>query len=263
MITDRCQPGVKGVCMELKSLILGLVFTMSVFALKGGVGLHYFLMRERRWRKNLLFLFFYNILYFFVFMLSGLVVKRIDIVRYFEIFQGFLKSGMFIHVLMAIGLVVWGIILLKNKDRSERGSLGWMALVIPCPVCVTVIFVSSAFLLFCFPDAWFVAVLLGYLGFTAMVMITVIGMTLWGAGSDSSPESILGGAMLTIAGYFFLSVIIMPQFSDIDAVYRLASYQGEKQTANTKGIIFFYSAMAVLFFTGFWAMRKRIRRSLF
>ena len=161
---------------------------------------------------------------------------------------------------MAGGLIIWGIVLLKREDRPDRKSFAWVALIIPCPVCVTVIFFSTAFLLSYFPDSGYMAVFVAYLGFMAIVIITVISMTLWGTRSGSTPESTLGAAMLIIAIYFFLSVIIMPQFGDMDKIYRLAAYQGEKQTMNTRDILLLYSIMAAVFTTGFWAMRRKIRR---
>jgi len=50
----------------------------------------------------------------------------------------------------------------------------------------------------------------------------------------------------------------MPQFEDMDRIYRLAAYQGEKQTVNIRDILLLYSMMAVLFTTGFWNMRRKI-----
>ena len=246
--------------MELKSLFLGLTFTIGIFALKSGVGLHYFLNQKRKLKAKLFFLSLYGLVYLLIFMLSSYILQRINIIHYFEIVQNFLKSGMFIHILMAGGLIIWGIVLLKREDRPDRKSLAWVALIIPCPVCVTVIFFSAAFLLSYFPDSGYMAVFVAYLGFMAIVIITVISMTLWGTRSGSTPESTLGAAMLIIAIYFFLSVIIMPQFGDMDKIYRLAAYQGEKQTMNTRDILLLYSIMAAVFTTGFWAMRRKIRR---
>ena len=246
--------------MELKSLLLGLSFTIGIFALKSGAGLHYFISRKRGMKTKILFLLLYGLVYFLIFMLSSLLLKRIDIIRYFDIIQAFLRSGMFIHVLMAGGLFVWGIVLLKGKDRRDK-SLGWAVLVIPCPVCITVIFLSAAFLISMFPDSGHKAVLVAYLGFMAVVIITIIGMTLLSAKTDSTAESILGAAMLIMAVYFLLSVIIMPQFGDIDNIYGLAAYRGEKQVVISRHSLFLYSSMLVLFLSGYWAMKKKIKRS--
>ena len=246
--------------MELKSLFLGLTFTIGIFALKNGIGLHYFLIQRRKLKTKLLFVFFYCLVYLLIFILSSHILQRIDIIHYFEIVQNFLKSGMFIHILMAAGLIIWGVVLLKGKESQDKKSFGWLALIIPCPVCITVIFFSTAFLISYFPNFGCMAVLGACLGFMVIVIITLISMALLGTRTDSTPESILGAAMLTIAAYFFLSVIVMPQFRDMGEIYRLAAYQGEKQIVSPQDALFLYFTMAALFTTGFLAMRRKIRK---
>jgi len=246
--------------MEFKSLFLGITFTIGVFALKSGVGLHYFLIKRKEVKTKLFFLMLFSLVYFLIFALSFYILQEIDIVQYFDRVQDFLKSGMFIHILMAGGLVIWAIALLSRRDRVEKRSFGWVALVVPCPLCITVIFFSMAFLLSFFPHSGHMAVVAAYAGFMAIVIVTIVTMTLWENISGSAPESNLGAAMLIIAAYFLLSVIIMPQFGDIDRIYRLAAYQGEKEIMNTRDILMLYSIMASLFATGFTAMRRKIRR---
>jgi fumarate reductase subunit D len=104
------------------------------------------------------------------------------------------------------------------------------------------------------------AVLEAYLGFMVIVIITLISMALLGTRTDSTSESILGAAMLIIAAYFFLSVIMMPQFGDMGEIYRLATYQGEKQIVSPQDALFLCFTMAALFTTGFLAMRRKIRK---
>lgn len=246
--------------MELKSLFLGLTFTISIFALKSGVGLHYFVTRKRKLKTKILFLCLYGLVYLLIFMLSSHILKRINIIEYFELVQSFLKSGMFIHIVMAGGLIIWGVVLLKGKESQSKRSFGWLALIIPCPVCITVIFFSTAFLISYFPNSGCMVVLGAYVGFMVIVIITVISMALLGTKTDSTPESILGAAMLIIAAYFFLSVIMMPQFGDMGEIYRLAAYQREKQIVSPQDALFLYFTMAALFTTGFLAMRRKIRK---
>lgn len=246
--------------MELKSLFLGLTFTIGIFAIKNGIGLHYFLNQKRKLKTKLLFVFLYCLVYLLIFILSSYILQRINIIHYFEIVQNFLKSGMFIHILMAGGLVIWGVVLLKGKESQDKKSFGWLALIIPCPVCITVIFFSTAFLISYFPNFGCMAVLGAYLGFMVIVIITLISMALLGTRTDSTPESILGAAMLIIAAYFFLSIIIMPQFSDLSKIYRLATYHSGAESINARDILLLYSVMAIFSATGFWAMRRKIRR---
>ena len=246
--------------MELKSLFLGLVLTIGVFAIKSGIGLYYFLIQRRKLISKPIFLSLYGLVYLLIFVLSSHILKKINIIHYFEIVQGFLESGMFIHILMAGGLIIWGIVLLKRENRPGKGSFAWLALIIPCPVCIMVIFFSAAFLLSCFPDSGYPVVLGAYLLFMAIVITTLISMKLWSIRSSLASESTLGAAMLIIAVYFFLSVIIMPQFSDLSKIYRLAAYHSGAESINARDILLLYSVMATLFSAGFWAMRRKIRR---
>jgi predicted transporter len=247
--------------MELKSLVIGIAFTLGIFALKSGVGLQYYFVQKRKIKTRLLLFFMCAVAYLFIFLLCALIIQKDDMVSRFARGQSLVKSGMLIHILMAGGLVIWGIMLLKRKESSSKATCGWLALVIPCPVCITVIFFSTAFLLSRFPHSGYMAVSAAYLGFMTIVVITVTGMLMWRSMSGSTPESTLGTAMLIIAAYFFLSVIIIPQFGDIDRLYRLAAYQNEKQIINIRDTLFLYSAMAVLFITGCWTMKRKIKNT--
>ena len=246
--------------MELKSLIIGIGFTLGIFAVKSGVGLQYYFVQKRKVKTRLLLFIMYAAAYLFIFLLCALIIQKGDMISRFAKVQSLVKSGMLIHVLMAWGLAIWGIMLLKRKESSSKTTYGWLALVIPCPVCITVIFFSTAFLFSWFPYSGYMAVSVAYLGFMAIAVITVTGMLMWRSMSVSTPESTLGAAMLIIAAYFFLSVIIMPRFGDIDRLYRLAAYQSEKQTINIKDALFLYSVMAALFTTGCWIMKKKIKK---
>jgi len=248
--------------MELKSLFIGIIFAIGIFALKNGVGLHYLMMRKGGKIRNLVFFSLFGLVYLLLFMVCSHILQHIDILAHFDRLQTFMKSGMLIHMLMAGGFIVWGLTLLKQGRKSKNPSYGWLALVIPCPVCITVVFLSSAFLMSYFPDSGQIAVFSAYLSFMGIVILTVTGMSLWGIKSDSTPESDMGAAMLIIAAYFILSVLIMPQFGDVDKIYRIAAYKGEKQTANPQELFRVYSIMAVLFTAGFLNMLRKVKRRI-
>lgn len=246
--------------MELKSLFLGIFFSIGIFAVKSGVGLHYFLVQKRVLKKKPVLILLYCGLYFFIFQLCFHILKEIDVIRYFESMQNVLKSGMFVHILMAGLMGIWGVSLLKRKEDSKKNSFAWLAMVIPCPVCMTVIFFSIAFLLNYFPDSGDRAVYSVYTGFIGINLLTVILMRLWGTRSGATPEAILGAAMLIIAVYFILSVVIMPQFGDLDKIYRLAIYSGEKKMMDVSHLISLSAILSTSFVFGFLAMKIKIRR---
>jgi predicted transporter len=247
--------------MELKSLLIGLTFTIGIFALKSGVGLHYFLSRERELKFKLLFFFIYSIVYFFIFMLSSLILQKMNIIRHFEAIQTFLKSGMFVHMIVACFLLIWGVILVKRQKNEKRITHAWLLMIIPCPVCIMIIFFSAGFLFAFFPDFGNLAVLCAYAVFIVINIATMVVMSFWKVLSDSTPESILGSTMLMIAVYFLLSVIIMPQFSDLDKIYRLAAYKGEINIINTDQIILYLLVIISSILFGFYLMKRKIRRN--
>ncbi|CAN2046135.1 DUF2162 [Candidatus Magnetomoraceae bacterium gMMP-1] len=261
--------------MELKSLILGLSFTLGIFAIKSGVGLNYFLSQKKNLKSRLIFFSFYSLIYFAIFMLSSWFLRKIAIASYFDSMQSLLKSGMLIHFIMAGLLLLWGVLFLKGKHRhnlelkngdsggfqkKEKYSFGWLVLVIPCPVCVTTIFFSVGFLAAFFPDSGHWPVFLAYNGFILIALLSIIITNFLQSKSGQSPEFILGSAMIMIASYFLLSMILIPQFGDVDKIYRLAMYKGEKEVINIANILYFYGIMLTFFGFGFFIMQQKIRR---
>jgi predicted transporter len=126
---------------------------------------------------------------------------------------------------MAGMLMVWGVILLKRESSNSKKSKGWLMLAVPCPVCLVVIFFSAGFLITCFPDTPKTAVLILYLVFILINLITIAILTRLQHKRKAEPEFLLGAIMLFIAVYFFVSVTVMPQFADIDTIYRMAKYK--------------------------------------
>jgi predicted transporter len=247
--------------VALKTLFIGLVFAMGMFALKSGVGIHYLLTRKQGKVTKVISFILFALTYLLLFLVSSLILQRVDLMTHFATVQKFLQSGMLVHIIMAAGLAAWGIILLKRKEQiSAHASYGWLALIVPCPICLTVIFLSVAFIVAYFPDAGHLAVIWAYIVFMGIALFTVLGMTLWGIKSSSTPEADMGAAMLIIAVYFFLSVIIMPQFGEMDSIYRIAAYKGEKQTIKIGELSWLYVIMAALFAAGFLKMIIKSKR---
>lgn len=244
--------------MELKSLVLGLVLAVGIFALKSGCGLHYWLSQRKRIGVKIGVLLGFGLLYLALFLGSCHVHQHIDLMRYFDLLQAFFESGMVIHVAVAAGLFVWGIALLKQRPAARKRSLGWLALVVPCPVCAVVIFLVSRFLVSYFPDASRLAVLGAYLVFMAISLLTVGCLTVWSRWADARPESSLGAAMLFIAGYFCLSVLLMPRFGDLSEVYRLAAHSAKQEQVNPLHLTVLLTAVAAPLSAGFWFGRRQI-----
>ncbi|MGB9712090.1 MAG: DUF2162 family putative transporter [Dissulfurimicrobium sp.] len=235
--------------MELKALILGLLFSIGIFALKSGTGLYYAAIQKKGiFGKTLLVLTFIAV-YVGLFGLSFFVLGRINLVRHLDFINGLLRAGMLIHLVLAAFTAVWGVVLLKEGSRY---SLGWLTLSVPCPVCMIVIFSTSAFLMSIFPEALGTAFYLATGSFVAVVLFTFFVMHSARKGLKGSPESLLGGAMLAISGYFILSAMIIPQVSDIERIYRLSMQNAAQNTGRgltTVLILFLLTAVPGFFWT--------------
>ncbi len=246
--------------MELKTLFIGIVFAMGIFAVKSGVGIHYLLtLKEKRARRVSFLLILYALVYLSLFLSSAYVIHRIHIIQYFETIQRFLEYGMVLHVLMAAGLMIWGVLLLRGSGKPAKGQHAWIALMVPCPVCITVIFLSLSFLISYFPEAVHLAAFSAYLAFMGIVAATFIIMAVWRYGARRAPESTMGTAMVLIAAYFLLSIIILPQFGNVGSIYRLAAYKTETHMLGAAEMVLFTGIAGVFLVWGFVRMTKKLK----
>lgn len=245
--------------MAYKSLILGILLSIGIFAVKSGIGISYFFSGQEKMRTKAGGFFLFALGYFVVFVAAAFILTRIDPVRHLAAIQAFIQSGMIIHLIMAGLMMAWAVMLLKKGSGCRLKSKGWLLLAIPCPVCVTVIFLSSGFLITCFPDTPRLVVVSLYLAFLLINLVTMMGLSIYRKRRDLCPESILGGAMLVIAVYFCLSVTVVPQFADVEKIYRLARYQGRMHSQQVLHPVLFSILTAAAFVGGYGFKSKKIR----
>lgn len=214
--------------MLYKSLIIGVLMSIGIFAVKSGAGIGYRLVRQPRWVGKMVVLLLFAVAYAVLFGLVAGVLGVLDPVRHLNAVQAFLQSGMLVHMVLAGVMMLWGVVLLKRAPAERTTSRGWLLLALPCPVCAAVILFSAAFLVSFFPDH-LLRVISGLYGvFVLIGLLTAAAVGLYHhCGARRGPESFLGGVMLLVAAYFCLSVTVMPQFADLDKVYRLAGYGPE------------------------------------
>ncbi len=246
--------------MSYENLILGVLFSVGIFAVKSGLGTACFVAGQEKRRARIGAFFLFVLTYGLVFAAVALILARMDPIGHLAAIQSWVRSGMIVHLGLAVLLMVWGVLLLKNGSR-RRKSRGWLLLALPCPVCATVIFLSAGFLYASFPDIPRFAVLMLYLAFVMINLVTMAVIGLYRRARTISSESILGGAMLLIALYFMASVTVMPQFADVDKVYRLAVYEGKAPSQKVLHLLPFSVLSAAAFVGGYGLTSKKIRRS--
>ncbi len=246
--------------MACKTLILGVLFSIGIFAVKSGVGLHYFLSVPASTRRKAWGAALFAALYLALFIIFQRLVGGMEIARHLTTLQAFIRHGMAVHLLMAGLMALWGLRLLRRGDRSAGASRGWLLLVLPCPVCATVIFLSLGFLNACYPGAGISVALLLFCGFALIHLLAVLTLAAGRRGRGTPPEPFLGGAMLLIAVYFLLSVTVMPQFADVDKIYRMALASSKAPPQPLLMVVFFIFSASAAFTAGFAAKHRAIRR---
>ena len=247
--------------MVMKSLILGVLCSVGIFAVKSGVGLSYCIAGNSRIRAKVGSFALFSLSYLLLFGSVVLLLQNVDLVSHLDTVQRFLQSGMLVHLVIAVLMIGWGILLLKNNHETHAKSSGWMLLALPCPVCFTVILFSAAVLLAYWPEHFLRTAMLFYLAFMTISLLTPVFAHFFGRKSKGSPNSFLGGAMLLIAVYFLLSATIMPQFGELDQIYRMASYQGEGETVDVRNAVYAALLVSAFFLAGFSYSVNKMRSS--
>lgn len=245
---------------ELKSLLLGLVFALGIFSVKSGCGISYLLSTRATYFGKGATLATVTLTYLALFVASWHISSSIDLVSHFNRLKRLFESGMALHMLMACGTLVWAISLLKKDETSHLKRLGWITLVVPCPVCASVIFFITGFLVALFPGQSLVAVLAAYAVYLVITVLVIGLLALSSRFTETAPERTLGLAMLFISAYFFLSILVAPHFAELERIYRVARYSSQQSAGNVQGGIAFGIIFLVSFATGFmikWIRGKR------
>ncbi len=214
---------------ESAGIAIGLALALGIFAFKTAVGEYYFFSVTASKTKRGIFLAVTWGLYLLLFGAAFLILEKFDLFRFAGNSLRFLETGVLLHLLLCAGLLAWGIRLLcrRETDRPDRmESAGWLLLAVPCPVCASAVFLVCAFARMLFPECgprlW-AGVPLFFLLANAIFLLG-----LWGAGKLFSlhPLHFTGRMMIFIALYFFLILLIAPQFQDMGKLYSTALSSG-------------------------------------
>lgn len=76
-----------------------------------------------------------------------------------------------------------------------------------------------------------------------------------------SAECLLGGAMVLLGAYFLLSMAVLPQFTDVDKIYRLARSHAPAQPRDLTTLVPLVALTLLTFLAGFGLTQKKIRSS--
>ena len=246
--------------MELKTLWLGLLVSAGAFAVKTGLGWGLAAGRPgRRLTVSLAVILSYAALFGLVFI----VVSRINLLAHYETLLPLWRQGFLLHWLTAVMLFAWGIFLLRRPAEgcAAASSRGWLALVIPCPVCLSVILMSAATLNLYFPEEAPLATAALFLAFMALAGLAALSAQA-GMRDLAGATASLGLAMILVALYFLLSALILPQFTEVGRVYRLSAYAAQGAAVSRPLQAMTLGLTLALLALGFFRARRNFRKTV-
>ncbi len=240
--------------MEIKSLILGVIFTLGIFAVKSGIGLFYLLSDKSK--KRFIIVSFTIFSYFFLFSVSYLILNKINILNYFSYFEKFLKTGMLLHFILAVGMLWWGISVLT---KLEENSKAYIMLIFPCPLCSIVIFLSISFLIKFIGKYDFSYNMVFFAGFTMLQIFTVILLKIFSKiFKIKKVNDMLGYSLIAVGCYFLITYCFAPAFSQVNKIYRLANYSKIHFVLKKHDLLIVLLA-GILILSGFLFNKRRIK----
>ncbi len=247
--------------MDIKSLILGIAMSLGIFAVKTGIGQYYCLAQIANKWKAIGLLLLLNFAYFAIFILSFILIININFLEYFNEIQFFFKSGMTIHIIMAFFMFYFGWKMIKSeKTEIQLGKSKYsiLLLILPCPICSSAIFLTTAFTLNLLPNKVIYSFFISWGVFFTITMITLLILKLHK--SQKNINSFIGELMLLISLYFFFNIAVAPNFKDMERIYRIAKYEGDKVISTNTNYLWAYALIAFSLFAGF--IYKLIRNKL-
>jgi predicted transporter len=233
--------------MELNLIlwILGTTFTFSIFAIKVGIGLGF---GNPKKITVLLVLSSYLLLFVLIALLSEKLIKFLEPI---------LIKGPYLHIFMAVGLIVWGKYLIKESKKAcefeKRGCFIHysLPLLLPCPVCLSAMTFSTWALLSVIKlPAYLVGLSLGF-GFISLSLL-VLGLIKIKK-SGFSPVS-LGLSMVAIGGYFIGSLIVPAKIEEAKKVYQ--NFLAEGSNFSIKDNIYVLGLLFIALIIGYFSNKR-------
>lgn len=234
----------------------GMLFSLGIFAIKVGFGLGFSGMK---WKGVLLTLSLYLMLFVAIAVLSGQLMKILEPV---------LRKGPYLHAAMAIGMIGWGIYLLRSQKTEGRAQTKFkiqdpkfnnplpithhsLLLLIPCPVCLSAMTFSTwAALSVIKLPAYIVGLGLGIV----FVGLSFLFLGITRLKSSMSPKVSLGLSMMGIGIYFMASLVLPAKIEEARGMYQ--SFLAEGANIDMNNSIGVFAILFVVFVIGYFANKK-------
>jgi predicted transporter len=225
------------------SVLIGI----AVLALKTGLGCGFASLSRRE-------VAYLATIYLVISIIMGYLVRIVPL----DLTQNILAMGVTMHLIIAAGLIYFGIRtkrqwLSQRRDLSRKTFL-WLSL--PCPVCLTATFLACTVLAGAIDRSNIVIGAIVGVVFFAGIIIASFSVAFIARRFDSKNPSALGTTMLLFGLFYLLSPLIIPAYM-------------QAQTVQTPGIpvdpgeiALSFALMAVLAAIGFVGYRNRRYKDL-
>lgn len=192
--------------------VAGILIGIFIFGLKTGVGCGFSTVRKR----DILLL---AGAYFVISVILGSLVEFVD-KTYLESIS---NLGMTLHVFIALVLIGAGIYTQKKWNCGHDVSKKtFLVISLPCPVCLTALFVSCMILASTLQiSGWKIGILVGLTFFISVISSTWIFRKM-----KRTPED-LGTAMMFLGIFYLLGAMIVPAYIKAKKLNMVMSSGGE------------------------------------
>lgn len=238
----------------------GTLFSLGIFAIKVGLGLR---LGKITWKGIFFTLFMYLILFVAMSVLSKKLINFLVPV---------LEKGAWLHAIMAIGMILWGILLLKVEkeegkrsktyfvdkiNKSKRSGFNASLLLIPCPVCLTAMTFSiwSALNIMQWP-AFFVGLTLGMVFIILSLFVYFLLMVTSSQLVQENQKVWLGLSMIALGLYFIALLYIPAKIEEAKNIYNSFVMNSNGGVGREQYFIVFF-LLIIASVAGFIASRKK------
>lgn len=241
----------------------GMLFSLGIFAIKVGFGLGF---SRASFRAITVVLAMYLVLFVVVAVLSQRLLQTLEPI---------LRQGPYLHALMSVGMITWGIYLVQKSSKASghqhaikfemqdskttHSSLithHSLLLLVPCPVCLTAMTFSiwSALNVIKWHPMW-VGLSVGAVFVVFSLIIYFLIKASHRSQSTFTQEVRLGLAMIAVGIYYIASLHIPAKVEEARLAY--SAFLTDTQVVDSSQQLGVLGLMALFFVVGFFIFRPQ------
>ena len=216
-------------------IILGVVIGLIIFALKSALACGFAALQ----RKEIIGI---ASIYFISAVLMSNLIGRVSE----ELTETLLNYGVVFHIITALLLIIFGLYTIRKwaYGGCDMSRKTFLVMALPCPACLTAIFMSCSFLVLLGMQSTIVGILVGSVFFISIVAISFTTRK-FGFGSPTG----LGSVMAFFGLFYLLSILLIPSY-----------LQASKMSGITSPILFEDGFYGYLFMIGMVSIGFLIER---